>query len=518
MRLQLVLLILFLVNKLCNSRKNVLFLVADDLRPELGCYDGNDSPSKIHPKIHSPNIDALAARSLLLKRAYCQQAVCSPSRTSLLTSRRPDTTHVYDLHNYFRDVGGNYTTIPEYFKMNGYNSVGMGKIFHPGHASNNDDPISWNMPYYHSPNQNHWSFGQNSWVAVTEEEMKENPLPDSQIADHAIETLRTVAPDAKSGNKPFFVAVGFHKPHLPFTFPESMLQYYPMDDIRLPDNDYAPIDMPSVAFINCTMLTMRPDLEAKHCEMGINVTFPDDVVRDLRRGYYSAISYTDSLVGKVLDELENLGLENDTIVSFFGDHGWQLGEHGEWCKSTNFELSAHAPMMIHIPGATDEGIVTEQLTEFVDLFPTLVEAAGLEPLPLCPEDSTNVDLCREGTSLIPLIDNPSTPLKKAAFSQFPRPSMFNITVMGYTIRTNDYRYTEWPEFSGAPSYKPDWNNLLGTELYDHTNDPDENYNRAMDPSYASLKESLSAQLRAGWRQNLIRWWPLYFLFLVSNII
>ncbi|KAK3099006.1 hypothetical protein FSP39_025192 [Pinctada imbricata] len=481
------------------GRKNVLFLVADDMRPELGCYYGDDFPSKIHPEMHTPNLDALAGKSLLLKRAYVQQAVCSPSRTSLLTGRRPDTTHIYDLFHYFRDVGGNFTTIPEYFKMNGYTSVGMGKIFHPGHASNNDDPISWNMPYFHAPNEAYWTNNKNSWVAVNETTMNEKPLPDAQIADHAIKVLQNVASDAKSGKKPFFVAVGFHKPHLPFVFPDTMLQYYPTDSIHLPDNEYAPVNMPDVAWNNCTGLTSKRDLKQKKVEMGINVTFPNQITLDLRRAYYSAISWTDSLVGKVMDELDNLGLSNNTIVSFWGDHGWQLGEHGEWCKQTNFELATHAPMMIHIPGMTDGGIVTEQLTEFVDLFPTLAEAAELSPLPLCPVNSTKVGLCREGISLMPLIKNPSTPLKEAVFSQYPR-SRNRTSVMGYTMRTDKYRYTEWPKFSGAPAYEPDWNILFGIELYDHQTDPEENYNRAMDSSYATIRQSLSQQLRAGWRK------------------
>ena len=498
MCLRIILISLYFAVDVSYGRKNVLFLIADDMRPELGCYRGDDFPSKIHPKIHSPALDSLAAKSLLLKRAYVQQALCSPSRTSLLTGRRPDTTHVYDLHHYFRKVGGNFITIPEYFKMKGYTSIGMGKIFHAGvEASNNDDPQSWSEPYFHAPNHRYWQFGgHDSWVAATNETMKEKPLPDNQVAEHAIQTLQRLAPDAKSGKKPFFLAVGFHKPHLPFIVPESFFQYYPLESIHLPANGYAPVNMPTVAWASCPPLQHYRDIQAKNIQIVFNVTFPNQTVLELRRAYYSAITYTDSLIGSVISELERLGLENDTIISFFGDHGWQLGEHGGWCKKTNFELSTHAPMMIHIPGVTDKGIVTEKLTEFVDLFPTLAEAAGLPPLSICPDNSTNVTLCREGTSLLPLIQNPSIPLKRAAFSQSPRN---HTDIMGYTIRTDHYRYTEWPKFSGAPLYKPDWDTLFGVELYDHTKDPDENYNRAMDPSYASLRQLLSSQLRAGWR-------------------
>ncbi|KAK3098287.1 hypothetical protein FSP39_017975 [Pinctada imbricata] len=483
-----------------NATKNVLFFASDDLRPELSSYLGPNFPSPVHPPIHSPNIDTLAAKSLLLKRAYCQQAVCSPSRTSLLTGRRPDTTHVYDLGTYFRDVGGNFTTLPQYFKQNGYTTVGMGKIFHPGRASNNDDPISWSEPYFHAPNLMAWNTRE-SWKAVPESEWKEKPLPDAQIADHAIETLQRLAPAAKGSKQiPFFVAVGFHKPHLPFVFPDSMFEHYPKESIKLPDNPYAPVDMPAVAWLKYDELLRYEDIRTLNVTADINTTLPDDVVLNLRRAYYSAVSWTDLQVGRVLDELEKLGLANNTIVSFWGDHGWQLGEHGEWTKQTNFELGTHAPMMIHVPGLTDKGISTTELTEYVDLFPTLVEAAGLEQLPICPKNSSGIALCREGTSLMPLIETPTEPIKKASFSQFPRPSMFQIEEMGYTMRTDRYRYTEWPKFIGSPDYKPDWLTLAGVELYDHQTDPEENINLANNPKYQTLRAQLSQQLRAGWRE------------------
>ena len=241
----------------------------------------------------------------------------------------------------------------------------------------------------------------------------------------------------------------------------------------------------------------------------INSTVPDATVKELRRAYYSATSWTDSLVGRVLDQLDKLGLADNTIVSFFGDHGWQLGEHGEWSKSTNFDIATHAPMMIRIPGLTDSGPVTEKLTEFVDLYPTLVEAAGLPALPLCPDDSSNVELCREGSSLMPLIHDANAPWKNASFSQYPRTVRTHgfghrtvEHVMGYSMKTDSYRYTEWAKLNQAPTYKPDWNTLYGVELYDHSKDPDENYNVAGEQSYAHLRQQLSQQLRAGWRNSL----------------
>ncbi|XP_060581896.1 iduronate 2-sulfatase-like [Ruditapes philippinarum] len=468
------------------------------MRPQLGAYAGKDYPAPVSPKMHTPNLDLLASRSLLLERAYVQEALCSPSRTSLLTGRRPDTTHVWKIGPYFRKVGGNFTTLPEYFKMNGYRAVGMGKIFHPGPASGGDDPISWSEPYFHGIAN--FEGKNKSWNAVPDDLIVNQPLRDQQIADQAIKTLKRLAPAAISGKQPFFIAAGFHKPHLPFVFPKSFLKYYPT--VKLPDNPYAPVDMPEAAWYSYGGLRGYKDIHDLHKSGGINTTLPDDVVLNLRRAYYSALTYTDSLVGSVLAELENLGLANNTIVSFWGDHGYQLGEHGEWCKQTNFELATHAPMMIHVPGLTDKGIKTDQLTEFVDLFPTLVDAAGLNPLPICPNNSRETALCREGSSLMPLIAQPDKPIKVASFSQYPRTvkkGNGEIKTMGYSLRTDRFRYTEWPKFEYSPEFKPKWNELEGIELYDHKIDPEENVNHAYDEEYAVVRKLLSKILRTGWR-------------------
>ena len=217
-----------------GTRRNVLFLVSDDMRPEIGAYLGPDFPTSIHPKMHTPNLDRLASRSLLLKKAYVQMAVCSPSRTSLLTGRRPDTTRVHDLTQYWRQVAGNFTTIPQYFKNHGYSSIGMGKIFHPGRASGHDDPVSWTEKYF-KPDSSHWEQHSHvTWFAADDEEEAKYPLTDTQTAQHAIKTLQRVAPAAISGEQPFFVAVGFHKPHLPFLFPARFMNYYPKDVFSFP--------------------------------------------------------------------------------------------------------------------------------------------------------------------------------------------------------------------------------------------------------------------------------------------
>lgn len=488
--------LLVLYTGLCSARKNVLFLMADDMRPQLGAYYGSNFPSSVHPPMHTPNLDALASRSLLLRRAYVQQAVCSPSRASLLTGRRPDTTHVYDLETYFRTAGGDFTTLPEYFKLRGYKTKGIGKIFHGTPESGGKDPQSWTEPFYGGAS--HFAI-KHSWEAIPDSNLTNKPLVDRQIADHAITSLRAFAPDAKNGRKNFFLAVGFKRPHLPFVFPESIMQkYYPRSSIRLPSNPYAPANMPKIAWSTYNELRSQyGDIYRLHLSGAINTTLPDQLTINLRRAYYSAVTWVDSLVGEIISELNRLGLANNTVVSFVGDHGYQLGEHGEWCKHTNFELATHAPMMIRIPGLTDKGLKSDRLTEFVDLYPTIVEAAGLGSIPLCPVNSMHIKECREGTSLLPLIRHPNVAIKKAAFSQFPRGKH----IMGYTVRNYKYRYTEWVEFKHAPEYRPNWNNVTGVELYDHAIDPEENYNGADDVKYQQVRAHLNNVLRAGWRSD-----------------
>ncbi|KAK3105923.1 hypothetical protein FSP39_008641 [Pinctada imbricata] len=270
----------------------------------------------------------------------------------------------------------------------------------------------------------------------------------------------------------------------------------------LPDNQYPPHNMPLVAWSNCYEFVNFGYLRNENVTISINSTFPEKLVLDLRRAYFSSVSWVDSLVGRVLTELQTLGLADNTVVSLVGDHGWQLGEHGEWCKSTNFELSTRVPMMLHIPGVTNNGIVSEQIAELVDLFPTITDAVGLGPLSTCPENSSKIELCAEGVSLLPMISNPNKPLKKAAFSLHRRQVNSTATAMGYSIRTQQYRYTEWVKFSDGPLFETDWSVLFGVELYDHGTDPDENINKAHYESYREVRHTLSKQLRDGWRQSV----------------
>jgi len=530
-----------------RGAKNVLFFAVDDLRPEAEVFGG--LPGTPMPQMHTPNIDALAAKSLVLTKNYVQQAVCSPTRQSLLTSRRPDRTRVYDLYVFFRDVAANYTTIPQWFRMNGYNTIGMGKIFHPGHASgaspngNPGDDIccSWsnNSFYFHAPNLAYWSGSQlqggnkgRAWMSVDAETEMTHPLPDSQTADHAVQTLHTLAKQRKAGDtRPFFLAVGFHKPHLPFVASEKYFQYYPNSSVHLPGNQYPPEGMPQIAWSSYGELRNYQDQKALKPSGQAGTILPKADVLELRRAYYASVTQTDDMIGRVLKALDETGEADNTVIALWGDHGWQLGEHGEWCKHTNFEFATRAPMMVRVPGLTDNGITTRFYSEHVDLFPTLTEAATGIALEHCPlgDASFGVATCTEGTSLVPLMRDPLKPVKSASFSQYPRgyvkPSGDTTDMvtesleaatspciqkgshctMGYTLVTeaegHEYRYTEWADFNTpGHDFKVDWGRIVGVELYNHSADPGENFNinaTSQSARVQALSASLSKMLRAG---------------------
>lgn len=474
-----------------TRKPNVLFIAVDDLRPQMGCY--GDSLAR------TPNIDSLAAHGIVFNRAYCQQAVCSPSRSSLLTGCRPDTTQVYDLKTHFRRALPQAVTLPQCFKQNGYYCQSLSKIYHHGF----DDPASWSTPaWFPAAKETHTSAPSAqkparkklqgkppkaerdetdpatgivlkrvtpikvpkgaSWEA---RDVADNALPDGQTADKAIETLRQLK------NKPFFLAVGFIKPHLPFVAPKKYFDLYPEDRIQLPSNPLPPKDVPKVALTDFAELRGYSDIP----DVG---EITGQKARDLIRGYYAAMSYTDAQIGRVIDELDRLGLRENTIIVLWGDHGWQLGEHGLWCKHTNFELATRSPLLVSVPGGKNAGKKTDALVEFVDVYPTLCQLCGLE----APKKL-------EGTSFVPVIKDPSRAWKQAAFSQYPRPG----GIMGYSMRTDRYRYTEWRQKQGDA--------LKGVELYDHLHDPGENVNLATHAENAELTASLSRMLHQGWRHS-----------------
>ena len=446
-----------------QQKLNVLFIAVDDLRPELGCYGG---------AVKSPNLDALAAKGLLFNRAYCQQAVCSPSRTSLLTGRRPDTTKVYDLETHFRKTIADVVTLPQYFKQNGYHTQSFGKIFHGGL----DDPASWSAPHtenrvrqYSDPKTlaeikkrgaaGSEVGGKNKGPATEIAQCADNELPDGSIADHAIEAM------GQMKDKPFFLAVGFLKPHLPFVAPKKYWDMYPPESIALSPNPNRPKDAVPLAMTNFGELRAYTDMPKGDKPLS------DEQARNLRRGYYAAASYMDAQVGRLIAELDRLGLREKTIIIVWGDHGWHLGDLSQWCKHTNFEIATRAALMISAPGMKHAGAKTDALTEFVDIYPSLCELAGLK-----------IAGGVQGESFAKLLDDPSRPFKAMAMSQYPRQK----DVMGYSMRTDRWRYTEWVK-------KDKHDEVVARELYDHQSDPGETANVAA--ANADTVKQLSQQLQ-----------------------
>jgi iduronate 2-sulfatase len=515
------------------ARPNVLFIAIDDLRPTLGCYD--------EPHMVTPNLDRIAARGLVFRRAYTQQAVCNASRASFLTGLRPDSTGVYDLRTHFRARVPDVVTLPQHFKNHGYRTLGFGKIYHPalqGFGLGNElaDEPSWDEPvwlpgprYYYSPLgirlsrevyahalRSNLPPGTTNWIseaiarraadpdapidddewtqvnvrilATEAPEVADDVLYDGLVADRSLAALRRLKQEQGEGGRPFFLAVGFLKPHLPFVAPRKYWDLYDPARLTIADNPAPPRDVPAAAMA-LPMDELRgtypkdvrvpppgqPDEPpAEPYDLPRGPLTPEQQVQ-LRRGYYACVSYVDAQVGRLLEELDRLGLSENTVIAVVGDHGFHLGEHGLWGKLTNFETANRVPFIVSAPHRFAGGHRTDALVELVDLYPTLAELAGL-PLPGH----------LEGVSAVPLFAAPERPWKRAAFSQYPRPGL-----MGYSMRTERYRFTRWQSLENPA--KAD-----GVELYDHLRDPAENVNLADDPAHAALVAQLTAQLQAGW--------------------
>lgn len=456
-----------------EKKPNVLFIAVDDLRPQLGCYGWD--------KIKSPNIDRLAGQGLLFERAYCQQAICMASRASLMSGYRPDKGKIYRNGPLFKAVP-DALSINQHFINNGYETVGMGKIYHFG----SDVKTGWSKPFsnpkgewkgrgylskeaqrlvseYNAKNPNGKRKGMGP--AYEHPDVPDNAYQDGLIAEHAVKELNRLK------DKPFFLAVGFRKPHLPFNAPKKYWDMYSDQDIKLADNPFAPKSAPKVALTNWGELRGYAGMPKKG-------PMPDEDARKLIHAYFACISYMDAQLGKVLDELDRLKLTDNTIIVLWGDHGWKLGEHGMWCKHTNYELDTHAPLMISAPNMKARGKKTKALTEFVDIYPTLCELAGIE----LPKHL-------QGTSMVPLLNDPGRPWKKAAFSQFPRGK-----IMGYSMRTDRYRYTEWRVIENGK--------VEARELYDHQIDTDENTNVVDKPENRELVAQLAKVLKDGYRSAI----------------
>lgn len=445
-----------------KEKLNVLFIAVDDLRCQLRCY--GDSVAI------TPNIDTLATRGILFNRAYCQQAVCNPSRSSVMTGRRPNTTKVWDLETHFRKALPDVVTLPQYFKKHGYHAQSVGKIYHdPAWAQ---DSLSWSVSEtlavtetkgkytlkVNLPDTGSWKTSSTESAPVTDE-----AYIDGQVSNSAIEILQKIK------DKPFFLAVGFRRPHLPFSAPEKYWKLYDRQKLPLPKHQAKPEHVPDIALHRSIELRGYNDIP----DTG---PLSEEKIRELIHGYYASTSYVDAQIGKIMDELDRLGLKESTLIVLWSDHGYHLGEHGLWCKTTNFELDTRVPLIIAQPGQRKKGVRTDALVELVDLFPTIADLSGLQ----VPKEL-------EGTSLKPLLKNPGTSVKKASYSQFPRSiKKSDSQLMGYSVRTDHFRYTEWQDLRSGK--------VVASELYDHRRDPYEMKNVVAEKIYVNDIQELSTML------------------------
>lgn len=454
-------------NKPNNLRQNVLFIAVDDLRPEFGAYGA------LH--VQSPHLDKLASQSVLFEKAYCQQATCAPSRTSILTGKRPDETGVTNHVTHFRTKYPDLITLPQLFKNAGYVSFGVGKIFH--FAAGYQDSVSWSEPTLYETNAKVERYARpENQVEGKGKSLEFSDLPDSdysdgKIADAVIGKLRLL----KESGEPFFIGAGFLKPHLPFCAPKTYWDLYQSVDVSLSNTDrQRPQDAPDLAFHKWQELRGYEDIPGK----GDLRKGQED---SLRRAYYACVSFVDAQIGKVLDELEKLGLAEKTIVVLWGDHGYHLGEQDLWHKHTNFELDTHVPLLIKAPGFKP-GRVTE-LAELLDIYPTLAQLTGLEPAQRL-----------SGSSLVPVMTrDKKVAEKKAAFSQYFRPygainGKTPVAYMGYTIRTESYRYTAW--------FEPGSDQPAEEELYDMRNGVMESINLVKDKRFTPIASDLKLKVKS----------------------
>lgn len=465
-------------------RRNVLFIAIDDLRPALGAY--GDELAR------TPHLDGLAAQSLVFLQHHVQQPLCNPSRASLLTGRRPRTSGVTGLRDHYRETMPEVVSLPEHFRQRGYTTLSLGKIHHGRGAL--DDPRAWSEPpwrpdereHYHTEEARRREAERKAELAgtpfqryargpaVEAPDLEGEELLDGQVASEALRRLEQLAGE----DAPFFLAVGIHKPHLPFVAPLECWQRHAREAFRPEGLPPLPAGAPPFAGIGVGELVGYHGLPRE-------LPLQDGLAGELRHGYYAAVSHADDQVGRILEGLEELGLDEDTLVVVWGDHGFHLGEQELWCKQTNFELATRSPLMVRVPpawGLEAEPARSEALVETVDVYPSLAELCGLP----APEGV-------EGTSFVPLLAEPERPWKRAVFSENPRsPRGAGQEVLGTSMRTARYRLTLWQ--AGGED--------LGVELYDLQDGALESLNVAGDPAYGAVLEELLPALREGWRGAL----------------
>lgn len=458
--------------------RNVIYLMADDLRADLGHAGG---PSK------TPNLDGLASRGVQFSSAYCQQALCNPSRSSFLTGKRPNDLRLWSNGRHFREGAPDVITLPQWFKQQGYETRGIGKIFHNWHTLVKGDRRSWSADEFlhyashgddlpqvqgelppNTASQYARDYQSTAAPLCERRDVPDDAYYDGRVAKEAVRVLHEVK------DRPFLIAVGFWKPHAPFNAPKKYWDLY--DRSTLPPLDRArPLGAPDLAFHDGRELRGVPPNP---------MNFTDEQAAEIRHGYLANISYMDAQVGKIFTTLDELGLTENTLILFQSDHGYHLGEHDLWGKTSNFERDARVPLLIAPPGLSTAGQTAHAPVELIDLFPTICDFAAVKT----PEGLA-------GISLRPMLNDVTRSLKASAFTQHPRPAYFDRTekgvpdAMGYSVRTPRARYTEWRDWeTGA---------VLATEFYDYARDPNEKVNRAAAPpdteAFSAAKMALHQQ-------------------------
>jgi len=488
------------------KKMNVLFIAVDDLKPILGCYGDK--------LVKTPNIDRIAAKGMVFLQNHCQMALCGPTRASIMTGMRPDFTKVWDLQTKMRDVNPGILTLPQYFSKNGYSTTGVGKIFDPRCVDNNHDTPSWSQAfrktvasYYNTstgaPVQYFYqdpetrkkistyqayfsklgitgttlidSIGKYIKPSVENVDVPDDAYSDGANAKIANELLLKLSKETA----PFFLAVGFARPHLPFCAPKKYWDLYAREDMPVAQYQQHALNSPAKSYHNSSELRfgytdIPPLVSFTNYQYGIGL--PIEKQKELIHGYYACVSYIDAQVGKLLNTLDLLGLTENTIIVLWGDHGWHLGDHDLWCKHSNFEQATRSPLVISAPKMVAGQ--TKSVSEFVDVFPTVCELAGL-----------NIPSRLDGKSLVPLMKDPTAKVKDYAVSQYSLSGN-----SGYTIRTEQYRSTYWMK-SGFKSTTPyTASSLVIKELYDYQVDPLETVNVANDSKYAVIANEMDKKM------------------------
>lgn len=489
-----------------NTQKpNVLFIAIDDLKPEMGAYGNN--------LIQTPNMDRLAKMGTTFTENHCQLAVSAPSRISILTGKRPDYTRVWDLNTQMRDMRPDIVTLPQHFKENGYYSTGTGKIFDFRSVSQGQDEQSWSEPYLRTANRYYeneqrpmlywYQNPENREIAqkylekayaenlsgndairnalqsfkpsVEAADVADNAYNDGAMTLMALETLERLA----KNEDPFFFAVGYQLPHLPFVAPQKYWDLYNREDMPLAPFQQKAENSPDIAYHNSGELRSYSDIPplVSFSDQPYGIGLPEYKQKELIHGYYASTSYVDAQIGKLLDYLEESGLIENTIIVLWGDHGWHLGDHDLWCKHSNFEQATRSPLIVSAPGY--QAGTTKSVSEFVDVFPTLCELAGI-PVP------DNMD----GISLVPILEKPRNEVKEFAVSQFNR----GRDIMGYSIRNKRYRLTYWLGNDYRSTRPFDESMLVAKELYDYKSDPLETINVVDKRKYRRVYRNMSQQM------------------------